>query len=183
MRQQALFPIICVLITIWVVAAINLVTHNMLNQFGIVPRHTSHLIGIIFSPFLHGGWGHLVNNTIAFACLGFLCSLTFKQPRSELIKLMLFVGVVGGLLTWSFARPGVHIGLSGVIFGLWGYVTVNGFLRRNIKYIAISLIAIVLYGGMFFGLLPTGRRISFEGHLFGAISGILYCYLIRKRSP
>lgn len=181
MRKQSLTFIFYVIALIWVVAAINLITNNALNQFGIVPRQTSHLSGIVFSPFLHGGWGHLVNNTIGFICLSFLCSLTFVRPRVELTKLMIFVGLIGGLLTWIFARPGMHIGLSGVIFGLWGYVTFNGFIRRNVKYILISLVAIIFYGGMFFGVLPTSRRISFEGHLFGALSGIIYCYLMRKK--
>ncbi len=105
----------------------------------------------------------------------------YDSRRSQLIKLTIFVALVGGLLTWLFARPSFHVGLSGVIFGYWGFITINGFFERSFKSIFISLVAIVLYGGMIVGIMPTSEAVSFEGHAFGAISGIAYSYLYNRK--
>ncbi len=165
---------------IWLVAGINWLLNYQLNRFGIFPRDPEALVGILTTPLLHGGVYHLMNNTITFLCLGWLASLHNKN--NHLIKLTLFVAFWGGLLTWLLGRPSFHIGLSGVIFGYWGFVTINGFIERSIKSLFISAVAIFLYGGMIFGVLPSSPNISFESHFFGALSGILYSYLYRRKS-
>lgn len=168
------------IITIWLVGIANWVTGYHLNQFGILPRDPFYLFGIFTTPFLHGGFWHLFNNTIGFATLGWLVSLYNGKNENLLLKLTLFVIFWGGLMTWLLARPHYHVGLSGVIFGYWGFVTVNGIFERSFKSIIISLAAFFFYGGMIFGVLPTTYTVSFEGHLFGALSGVAYSYLYRR---
>jgi len=138
------------------------------------------LTGILTTPFLHGGFAHLANNTFAFLTLGWLVSLYDKQRVSQLVRLTAFVIIVGGLLTWLLARPSFHVGLSGVIFGYWGFITINGIFDRSIKSIFISIVAIIFYGSMALGVLPS-TSVSFESHLFGALAGIVYSYLYYGR--
>ncbi|MFT6389267.1 MAG: membrane associated rhomboid family serine protease, partial [Cellvibrionaceae bacterium] len=173
--------LIAVTISIWLVATINWALDYNLNRFGLFPRKIDALIGILATPFLHGSWPHLVNNTFAFLTLGWLASLYDTKRRSQLATLSLFIIVIGGLLTWTLGRPYFHIGLSGVIFGYWGFITINGLFDRSIKSIFISFIALIFYGGMVFGILPNSPSISFESHVFGAISGILYSYIFYGR--
>lgn len=168
------------LVLIWLVFLVNNLLSMQLNQLGIQPRQLHGLTGVLAAPFLHGGLYHLINNSLSFITLGWLVSLYNKSRKNLLLKLSIFVAIVGGLLTWSFGRPSIHIGLSGVIFGYWGFLTINGLFERSLKSILISIAAIALYSGMFFGVLPSTGKISFESHLFGALSGVIYSYLYRK---
>ena len=170
--------LLSMLLMIWFVGMINWLLGYQLNHYGILPRQVENLVGIATAPFLHGGFRHLINNSISFLFLGWFVSL---YSRNQLLKLTLFVAFWGGLLTWIMGRPYVHVGLSGVIFGYWGFITFNGFFEKSIKSILISAIAIFLYGGMAFGVLPSVPYISFESHLFGAASGILYSYLYCRK--
>ena len=167
--------------TIWLVGIINWLLDYQLNRFGILPRTPEALTGILFAPFLHGSFLHLINNTIGFFMLGWLVSLYNENNSNQLLKLTLFVAILGGLLTWILARPSFHIGLSGVIFGYWGFVSINGLFERSLKSIFISLIALLLYGSMIFGVMPITSTISFESHLLGAISGVMYSYFYRRK--
>ena len=169
------------LIIIWLIGALNWLTDYQLNRFGILPRSPAHLLGILSTPFLHGGFYHLLNNSIAFISLGFLVSLYNESRRNLLIKLTLFVAFWGGLLTWILGRPHIHVGLSGVIFGYWGFLTINGLIERSAKSIFLSLLAILLYGGMVFGIFPHSPMVSFESHLFGALTGIAYSLLCKTK--
>lgn len=173
--------LIIVIISIWVVAIINWALNYQLNHFAIFPRSPSSLSGILVTPFLHGSLAHLTNNSLAFITLGWLVSLYDKSNQSQLFRLTIFVIFIGGSLTWLLGRPSFHIGLSGVIFGYWGFITINGLFDRSLKSIFISFIAFILYGGMAFGILPSSPGISFESHAFGALSGVLYSYLYYGR--
>lgn len=158
---------------------LNITLPVNLNQWGIVPRSTSHLSGILFSPFLHGSWAHLFSNFIPFIILG---GLIGRQSRPHFWKLFFLFIISTGLSVWLLARGNsVHIGMSGVIYAFWGYLIVYGFLRRDFINIMISLLTIIFYGGLIFGVLPTSVGISFESHLMGAILGALTAYFINKR--
>lgn len=177
-----IFPrfLLYMLAAIWLVGLMNTILGGQLNQLGLFPREVHGLQGILFSPFLHGSIGHLVNNSILFVFLGFFVALYNQKGRHELLRITVFVGLLGGVLTWLFARTSFHIGLSGIIFGYWGFITVNGLVERSFKSIFISTIAVIFYGGMVFGLLPLSPYISFESHIFGALSGVIYSYLYRR---
>ncbi|KTF16254.1 rhomboid family intramembrane serine protease [Pseudoalteromonas sp. H105] len=149
-----------------------------LNGLGIYPRNLSGLSGLIFAPFLHGGWAHLISNLIPFAVLGWLvCQYSVK--RFWLI--FIFTAFVGGLLVWLFGRANIHVGLSGVLYGLWGFLISYGIIHRSFKAIAISVVVVFLYSGFIWGVLPQRPHVSFESHLFGAIAGMFIGYYLAKK--
>ncbi|MCP5077688.1 MAG: rhomboid family intramembrane serine protease [Psychromonas sp.] len=149
-----------------------------LNQFGILPRSTAHLSGILFSPFLHGSWLHLFSNFFPFVVFGTLIGLN-SIKRFWLLFIIHIIST--GSLVWLFARGNsVHIGMSGVIYAFWGYLIIYGFVRRRFLHLFISVITLVFYGGLIFGVLPTTPGVSFESHLLGAIAGAVSGYIFAK---
>lgn len=147
------------------------------KHFGIYPRTLDSLPFIITAPFIHGSWQHLTNNVIGFSIFSFLC-LT-QSTRFYLVS-SFFIIVITGLLVWTFGRSYMHIGASGWIFGLWSLSIALAWFVGSFKNIAIAILVIALYGGMINGVLPQGKGISFESHLFGAISGVMYAFLYSK---
>lgn len=160
----------------WVIQIANLLFNNYLNQFGILPREPSHLTGILFAPFLHGNLPHIIANTIPFVVLGFLV-----HQAKQLLYVSVFVALVGGLLVWVFGRSSYHIGASGVIMGYFGFLLSHAFFTRTMRSILVSVVAFVFYGGMIFSLVDFRAHISFEGHIFGFISGLLAAKLVSKK--
>jgi membrane associated rhomboid family serine protease len=148
-----------------------------LNQFGIFPRQIAGLRGILFAPFLHGGFAHLIANTVPFATLGWLVML--RRTADFWVVTAIAIGV-GGLGTWLLGTPGCHIGASGVIFGYLGYLISRGYFERRIGSVLFSLVVLLLYGGLLWGVLPLRIGISWEGHLFGFIGGIIAAKLLAE---
>jgi len=146
-----------------------------LNQYGIIPRNPIGLRGILFAPFLHSGLGHLIGNTIPFIALGWLVML--RETR-DFFTVSILSALVSGLGTWMFGSTGIHLGASGVIFGYLGYLLARGYFERSMTSIAMSLFVGTLYGSLIWGVLPTHTGISWEGHLFGFIGGILSAKLL-----
>lgn len=165
--------------TFWVVEILDrFVFRNRLDIFGIIPRTFIGLRGILFAPFLHGGFPHLIANTIPFLVLGWLVML---QETTDFFIVTLFTMVVGGIGVWLFAASGsVHIGASILIFGYLGFLLFRGYFQRNLPSIALSIIVGVMYGGLVWGVLPTDPRISWQGHLFGFLGGVLAASAIAK---
>ena len=149
-----------------------------LNYFGVIPREVSGLYGILFHPFLHGSWSHLIHNLFSFS----LFSALVWQFKPNRIWLLLLLGaLIPGLFVWIFARTSIHVGLSGVVYFLWAYVVLYGFVRRSIKSVVISVVVIFLYGGMAWGVLPIKEGMSFESHLFGMLAGAVIGYMFAKK--
>lgn len=141
-----------------------------LDIYGIIPRNIIGLRGILFAPFLHGNFAHLISNTIPFIILGWLIML---REVSDFVWVSLIAGAVSGLGTWLFGSAGVHIGASGVIFGYLGYLLARGYFERSGLSIALSLFVGAFYGSLLWGVLPFQYGISWEGHLFGFIGGVI----------
>jgi membrane associated rhomboid family serine protease len=143
-----------------------------LDAYGIIPRNPIGLRGILFAPFLHHGLGHLISNTLPFITLGWLIML---RGTSDFFVVSIIAGIVGGLGTWIFGSRGIHIGASGVIFGYLGYLLARGYFERSMSAIAMSLFVCALYGSLIWGISPFQPygNISWEGHLFGFIGGII----------
>jgi membrane associated rhomboid family serine protease len=162
---------------IWALEIVDFALGGALNAYGIFPRHLIGLRGILFAPFLHGSFAHLIANTIPFLTLGWFVML--KETRDFFVVTAITM-LVSGLGVWLFGSSGIHIGASGIIFGYLGFLLVRGYFERNIPSIFLSLIVGVLYGGGIWGIFPNQQGISWEGHLFGFIGGILAARLLAR---
>ncbi|MBD1924019.1 rhomboid family intramembrane serine protease [Microcoleus sp. FACHB-831] len=155
-----------------------------LNLYGIAPRTTIGLRGILFAPFLHANLPHVVANTVPFLVLGWLIML---REISDFFIVTAASMLVGGLGVWLFGAPNsIHIGASGVIFGYLGFLLLRGFFERSAIAVILSLIVCFFYGGVLWGVLPSRVGISWEGHLFGLIGGVIAARILAKskqRSP
>ena len=163
----------------WVVEIIDVVLPFWgLDQYGIRPRTEGGLWGILASPFLHGGFDHLIGNSVPFLILGWL---TMIRERWHFALVTVMAMLLGGLGVWTFGATGsVHIGASGVIFGYLGFLLLSGFFERRFGAILVSLGVGVAYGGLVWGVLPSQPGISWEGHLFGFLAGILAAYVAAR---
>lgn len=165
---------------LWVIKGIELASGLDLAPYGIFPRTPGGLLGILWAPLIHASVAHLFANTAPLVVL--LTALLYGYPRSAVVVIpAVYLG--GGLLVWLFARPAYHIGASGLTFGLMSFVFTLGLLRRDRRAIGLSLLVFFLYGGMITGLVPMDPRISFESHLFGALTGIVLAFVLRRRDP
>lgn len=152
------------------------VFRGSLDIFGIIPHQVIGLRGILFAPFLHGDFPHLIANTVPFLILGWLVML---QETSDFFVVTGLTMLVGGLGVWLFAAPGsIHIGASILIFGYLGFLLLRGYFQRNIPSILLSILVFLLYGGTIWGVLPSRPGISWQGHLFGFLGGVLAAKLI-----
>jgi membrane associated rhomboid family serine protease len=149
-----------------------------LDIYGIYPRNVVGLRGILFAPFLHGNFPHLIGNTVPFLVLGWLIML---RETSDFFWVSLVSAFVSGLGTWMFGSSAIHIGASGVVFGYLGYLLARGYFERSMMSIAMSLFVGTLYGSLIWGVLPTRMGISWEGHLFGFIGGVLAARLLTPK--
>ena len=162
----------------WALEILDLFLGGALNQFGIRPHSIVGLRGILFAPFLHGSLLHLIANTVPFVILGWLVML---RRTSDFWPVTIIVMLVAGLGTWLFAPPWtVHIGASGVVFGYLGFLLSRGYFERSLGAIAMSLLVGMLYGGMIWGVLPGQLGISWQGHLFGFLGGILAAQMLAQ---
>ncbi len=169
---------IAILYGVWL---LDLILVNVdFAQYGIIPRTFYGLVGIFTAPLLHAGIFHLFSNTLPLIILLALFSFAYPKKMIPAISLIVFLG---GLLVWVFGRSDSHVGASGLIYGLATFLIVHGFLTKDIKNILLSLIVIVAYGGLVWGLLPSATRwwVSFEGHLFGALTGGFAAYILRTK--
>lgn len=147
--------------------------------FGIHPRTLSGLWGIVFAPFLHGNFAHLLANTVPLVTLGWLVML---RRTSDWFVVSVITALCSGLGTWLIgASNSTHIGASGVIFGYFGFLLLRGYFERSFVAIAFSILVTVLYGSIIWGVLPTQPGISWEGHLCGFLGGVLAAWLLAKR--
>ncbi len=152
-----------------------------LDRFGILPRNPHSLVGIVTSHWLHGGFTHLVSNTVPFIILG---GFVLLGGRALFWKVSFLVSLLGGAALWCCGGPGNHLGASLVIFGYLGFLLTRGIFEKSALWISIAVITLVLYGGMIFGVLPSQDGVSWEGHLFGFFSGILAAkLLVPKNRP
>jgi membrane associated rhomboid family serine protease len=155
---------------IWVVELVNSFMGHQLNAWGILPRTVHGLMGIPLSPFLHGGFSHVLSNTIIF--LG-LSSLIAPRGGKVLLWLSLFIILLGGLGVWVFGRSAIHVGASGLVFGYFGYLVSRAWYERRPGSILVAIVVVVLYGGLIVGVLPVPGFVSWESHLSGLIAGVL----------
>lgn len=168
------------LIILWVIEGIDAwLLSDRLQRHGIHPRDIDELDGILWSPFLHSGWEHLVSNSFTYLALGALVAI---RGRRYWLLVTLFSAVFGGGLTWLFAAGGNHIGASGVVFGYLGALIGAAVFERRLAAIGPALIAMMFYSGMAVGFVPQDG-ISWEGHIFGALAGFVAAKLLATPRP
>ncbi len=161
---------------LWAVWFVDLVLPFDLTAWGINPRSLSGLIGIPLMPFIHQGIGHLLSNTIPLAILLTLLA----GSRASSWEVVMQVILLGGALLWVIGRSGaIHVGASGLIYGLIAFLIVSGLLEKRLVSLGIAILVGFLYGTtLFFGVLPSlDQRISWDGHLCGAIAGAAIAYI------
>jgi membrane associated rhomboid family serine protease len=151
-----------------------------LYKLGVYPRTLSGLKGIIFYPFIHGSLQHLFNNSVPLLVLT-ACLFYFYRPIA--FKTFGLIYLLSGFWIWISARESYHIGASGLLYGLAAFLFFSGIIRKEKKVIALSLMVAFLYGGMVWGILPIQERVSWEGHLWGSVAGVVLAWLFRKKGP
>ncbi|MFJ6751293.1 MULTISPECIES: rhomboid family intramembrane serine protease [unclassified Streptomyces] len=179
-------PAICLMLgwiaLLWLLEAVDAATGNALDSFGIQPREPAELVDIVPAAFLHFGFGHLAANTLPLLLLGLVAAL--RSGVRRFVGVVALVIVASGLGVWLTAAPHSNTaGASGVVFGLFGYLLVRGFIERKPLDIAIGVIVGAVYGSIIWGALPSDSGISWQGHLFGLIGGVLAAFVFRARMP
>lgn len=179
---SSIIPLILVAL-MWMVKIIETVFHLDFSFLGVKPVSTEGIPGILLFHFIHGDWQHLFANTVPIFVLG-SALYYFYRPIANKILLILIFSV--GLLTWCVARNGVHIGASGLVYGLSFFLMLSGFIRREKKLIIISLVVVFLYGSLVWGLYPKyaiENNISWEGHFSGFVMGIVLAIFYKNEGP
>ncbi|MEO3785971.1 rhomboid family intramembrane serine protease [Actinocorallia sp. B10E7] len=163
----------------WLLEAIDYILGGWLDLFGIRALYLPDLPQIFSAPFLHGNFEHLIANTVPFAVLGFVAAL---RGPGKFVLMNLIVIVVGGLGVWLTGPPDSEtLGASLLVFGYFGYILGRGFFERHLGDTLIAVAAFVLYGSILYGVLPTDSMISWQGHLFGLVGGLMASFVLRRR--
>jgi membrane associated rhomboid family serine protease len=164
---------------IWIVEIVDyIVFKGRLDRFGIRPRNLDGLIGILFAPFLHGSFAHAAANTVPFLVLGWLIML---RSLSDFFSVSIVGALISGLGTWLVGDTySVHIGASGMIYSYLGYLLFRGYFERKPIAIFLAVVVAVMYGGIVWGVFPQHSGISWEGHLFGFLGGIVAARILSK---
>jgi membrane associated rhomboid family serine protease len=152
----------------WVVYTIQFFLGVNFNSFGIYPRTIPGLLGILTAPLVHGSSVHILSNTIPLLFLGWTLFFFYENIARQVFVICYFAT---NALVWVFARPSLHIGASGIVYGIACFLIFYGFFKKDFKSLLISVVIIFFYGGMVYGLFPNQPGISWESHLIGAIVG------------
>jgi membrane associated rhomboid family serine protease len=162
----------------WAVELVNALDSYRLDRDGIVPRNLSHLDGIVFAPFLHLSFSHLLGNTIPFVILGSAIALA---GAGRLLRVSLIVALVSGLGVWLTSPSGtVTVGASGVVFGYATYLISRGLFDRRIGEVLLGIVVLLLFGGALISDLVPHSGISWEAHLFGGVGGVLAAAMLAR---
>lgn len=178
------YPFLFVL-SIWFVFLLQNTIHYNFLKLGVLPRDREGLLGIITSVFIHGDIKHIVSNTLPLLVLGMLLFYFYKKIAKSVF---LWIWLVSGVWLWIGGRnnmnyPTYHIGASTLVYGLASFLFFSGVFRRHLRLMVVSVLVVFLYGGIVWGVFPLKEEMSWEGHLFGTIAGVLIAYNYRKEGP
>ncbi len=149
-------------------------------KYGVLPRTLEGLKGVLLSPFIHSDWKHLTNNALPLFVLTATLGFFYKGIAKEVF---LWSWLMSGLWLWAIGRPSFHIGASGLLYALASFLFFSGFIRKHTKLMSISMFVVFLYGGMVWGIFPMKKHISWEGHLAGALAGLILAYWFKDNGP
>ncbi|WP_329118864.1 rhomboid family intramembrane serine protease [Streptomyces sp. NBC_01465] len=163
---------------LWLLEVIDVASGHALDSGGITPREFSELPDIFSAPFLHGSFSHVAGNSLPLLILGFVAALSGIRRFASVV---LTVIVIGGLGVWlTSPANSVTVGASGVVFGLFGYLLVRGFVNRSPVDVVVGVVVAAVYGSILWGVLPTDSGISWQGHLFGLAGGVVAAFAFRS---
>lgn len=148
------------------------------TSIGIRPRSFDGVLGIALFPLAHGSWDHVFSNIVPLWVLSFYI---LQNYRSVFYQVLIYGTLLGGAWTWVSARPSVHIGASGLVYALFGFLFLSGILNRNKRTIGTTMLVVFLYGGLIWGIFPEDKRISYEGHFWGLVAGLILAWYYRAR--
>jgi len=164
-------------VVLWAIILLDKGLTLELGRFGVRPREFDGLPGILIAPLLHGSFSHLISNTLPLLVLG--TGMLYLYPDSA-VRVIPAVYLGSGLAVWLLARPSIHIGASGLIYGFASYIFVSGIIRRDVRAIAAAMLVCFLYGTLIWGVLPIETGVSWETHLVAALIGLLMAVLTRR---
>lgn len=174
--HMLLYPIAMVLI-IWIAYWTEVQWDANFARWGILPRTVKGLRGILFSPFIHGDGLHLLHNSLPLLVLS---TALFYFYDSISFKILLYGTLLTGIFTWSIGRESYHIGASGVIYMLFGFLSLKGMISKHFRLLSLSFFVIFTYGSLVWYVAPIEHKISWEGHLSGLVTGILFAFVFKK---
>ncbi|MCC5016245.1 MULTISPECIES: rhomboid family intramembrane serine protease [Legionella] len=172
--QQNLKILAIILFLPWSIYFINFFLGKRLLYLGIIPRHMIGLPGIVFSPLLHLNFNHLFFNSIPLLVLS---NFVLINGLTYFLWVTLVIAIISGFLTWCFAKPGIHVGASGLITGYWGLLVTDILQQGTLTAIILGVISLYYFAGIFLGVFPGKKGVSWEGHLFGLLAGLITSYL------
>jgi membrane associated rhomboid family serine protease len=171
--------VLALLAAMWAFEILDVALNHSLDQYGIEPRDPEGLFGVVAAPFLHAGFGHLLANSIPFVVLGLVIAF---QGAVRVLAVTAIVMVVSGLGTWLVAPADtLHIGASGVVFGYATYLLARGLFNRSVLEILIGVAVAAVWGTALLGGLMPRDGISWQGHFFGALGGVIAAWALAKR--
>jgi membrane associated rhomboid family serine protease len=162
---------------LWLIHLVNWGLDLELEQFGVNPRQLRGLSGIFFAPLLHASFAHLIANSLPMAVLG--TGMLYLYPKSA-VSVVPVVYLGSGIAVWLFGRASIHIGASGLVYGLVSYIFVAGLIRRDRRAIAAALLVSFMYGALVWGVLPIESGVSWETHLAAALIGVVMALVLRR---
>ncbi len=175
-QSKASMPVLFIMLGIvWGMFFITLLTGYRILILGIYPRTLFGLIGIIFSPFLHGSFNHIFFNSIP---LFLLSNFLLISGLNFYLNISFYIILWSGILVWIIGRPALHVGASSVITGYWSFLVINAYHQGGMQSYLLAGISIYYFAGIFFGIFPTNKGVSWEGHLSGFVSGIVLNYTL-----
>jgi membrane associated rhomboid family serine protease len=176
---RAVQLLLALVLLMWGLEVLDTALDHRLDRGGIIPRETEGLDGVVAAPFLHVGFGHLLANTLPFVAMGLVIGL---EGPLRLLGVTAIVAVISGLGTWLIAPADtIHLGASGVVFGYATYLIARGLFNRRPAELAIGAVVAVLWGGALLAGLEPQEGISWQGHLFGAIGGVVAARTLSER--
>jgi membrane associated rhomboid family serine protease len=162
---------------LWAIQVLNWVTGYRLNgMFGLIPRQSAGLDGIVAMPLLHGSFAHLISNTVPVLAMGGLLAATATRA---LVQVNAVIVLLGGALVWLLGGFAVHVGASGLVFGWFGFLVARGAVDRSPVTLGAAMLVAMLYGSILWGVLPGQPGVSWEAHLFGCLAGVAAAFVVR----
>lgn len=175
LQTQNNLPVLFIILLIpWVVFLLSLINKRIL-LLGIIPRHLIGIPGIFLCPLLHANFNHIFFNSIPLLVLS---NFLLIDGLHLFIFVTIAIVTISGFLVWCFGKPGVHIGASALITGYWGFLVSNAYQHATLTSIILGVISAYYFAGIFLGIFPSEKGVSWEGHLFGLISGVGLSFLI-----